>query len=354
MSIDNFMKKFGGNSDVRSFSFYNGEVTLWYSDKEHCYFLVNAAGENEYQDGVTSICHIIDKSAMLIPWAAKMTVEKLLRTVPTLDCSDGKWVKLPRDQFEQLAMAAKSGHKERLEDAAHVGHTAHNWIESHINAELQGKLQPAKPSESRANSCCEASLGWMQKHNVRWISTERKVFSRTHGFAGTMDGLATVDSCDDPNCCPVLFTNRLSIIDWKSSNHLQTEYLLQTAAYQGALQEETKQVIEDRWIIRLGKEDGEVEPWHITAEHFERDWQGFLTCLKLSRLMRNLKQTLKDKREKDSAVRSAIKSAERVVRLNKECLKHRDYKGVRKPSCGELGDGCDACKAKYTALHIEI
>src|SRR5262249_19750690 len=117
------------------------------------------------------------------------------------------------------------------------------------------------PVDERAANCCAAAVEWMSQHNVRWLKTERKCFSRKYGYAGTMDGLAVVDSCKDRLCCPHDFTDRLTLVDWKTSNALYVEYLLQTAAYQQAYQEETGETIADRWVIRLGKDDAEFDPW---------------------------------------------------------------------------------------------
>ena len=69
------------------------------------------------------------------------------------------------------------------------------------------------------------------------------------------------------------FKYRLSLSDCKTSNSLRVEYLLQIAAYQHAYQEETGENIEDRWVIRLGKDDAtEFDPWHTEGdEPFRQD-----------------------------------------------------------------------------------
>src|SRR6267378_3433379 len=138
--IDDFLDKFGGSKDP-SYSFYGGEVELFYNDARNFYYILKD-GEQVIQDGVTNAVHIIDKSEMLIPWAAKMTIEKLLRTVPTRDAR----INLSFDEFEKVAMEAKSAHRERLEDAANVGHVAHDHIEGFIKAALKGESVPV-PTE---------------------------------------------------------------------------------------------------------------------------------------------------------------------------------------------------------------
>jgi hypothetical protein len=278
-ALDKFMEKFNGNTE--SYWFYNHTVELRFQPEEHIYYLVGALGELVPQDGVTTIVHIIDKSMALVPWSAKMVVEKLLRTLPTIPgiplqeasgvCHCGASMEghpvydnhsateqmreipvtlmapLSLEEFTKIALEAKTAPRDKLEEAGDVGHMAHTWLEFFIKAILAKDVQTQEsklanmPQDERAHNCVLAALGWMKKHNVRWVATERKVYSKNYSFAGTTDGLALVDSCDDPlcqGCRGEQFKDHLSVIDWKSSNYLYTEYLLQTAAYVEALMEE--------------------------------------------------------------------------------------------------------------------
>lgn len=292
----------------KEYKFYNDEVTLrYYGNPIHAYFEV-VDGELKRKDGVTTVCHIIDKSAALVPWGCKMMYEKLMRIIPTQPDESGNEVLVPLslEEFDHFATNAKSAHKEKLEEAANVGSAAHNWLEDYIKIKLG--LKPAGtlywPEDERAKSCVEAALDWMKQHNVRWVYTERKIYSRNYEFAGTLDGVAVCDSCDDPTCCSTPFKNRKSLIDWKSSNYLYVEYLYQTAAYQQAYEEETGEKLDDRWIIRLGKEDGKFDPWHCEMDWANADWLGFKYALDLHRTHTEVTNRMKAKRE---AIRDARK-----------------------------------------------
>ena len=204
------------------------------------------------------------------------------------------------------------------------------------------ELLKATPQDERAKNACLAALDWMHYHNVRWIHTERKIYSRKHKYAGTMDGLCWVNSCQDQLCCPQPFKDRLSIIDWKTSRFLYPEYLLQTAAYEAAYVEETKQKVEDRWILKLDKETAKFEPWHLEAETFKDDFDAFLAALDLRRKFNvveerisNIKDLNKQKNKQD-----------KVKSLLQKCKKADTYKGIRKPNCNE-GNPCEYCLAKY-------
>jgi hypothetical protein len=131
-----------------------------------------------------------------------------------------------------------------LDEASDIGHMAHKCIEDSINYAMQN--DPSKivrtlinpPADPQAMNAATSAKVWMDAHNVRWQETETKIYSRTHDYAGTADGVAACDSCDDRACCPEAFKDRLCLIDWKSSNHLHDNYLMQTAAYLQALMEE--------------------------------------------------------------------------------------------------------------------
>jgi hypothetical protein len=342
MDIEQFIDRFGGMSE--EYSFYGGEVTLRYYDKEHAYFLMLPDGTEERQDGVTQTCHVIDKSQVLIAWGVKMMYEKALRTVPGTR-NEGAVV-MSDAEMDKWLLEAKSAHKEKLEDAGQVGHVAHNWIESFIklkiahDAELDHTSRAIidskidlhydnMPADERAKKACIAALEWMRKHNVRWHHTEKKIYSRKYKYAGTMDGLCTCDSCDDPRCCPEPFIDHLSIADWKTSNYLYLEYLLQTAAYSQAYEEESAVTVSDRWIIRLGKEEAEVETWHLGPGTFETDWKAFETALNLVRSIKVLETRIKDRKDGLRAALKVEKDAARATKVLAEGVRKAEAKAER-------------------------
>src|SRR5207237_8920215 len=97
------------------------------------------------------------------------------------------------EDYEKIVLASKNAHKEKLEEAANVGHEAHAWIERYIKLQLTAKvgdnIVPPDCQDERAQNCCLAMRKWERQHNVRWRCTERKIYSRFHEYAGTMDGL---------------------------------------------------------------------------------------------------------------------------------------------------------------------
>lgn len=335
--------------------FYDGQVELQFDHKSHTYCLVTPTGLVE-QDGVSNTCHIIDKSQALIPWACKMMAAKILEGIPHgPNHAFETWATcLQYSDLEALILGAKMAHKEKLDAAANIGHIAHGWIERYIKTDIAGGAfdgPPDFPEDTQAASCCKAALDWMSRHNITWLSTEKKVYSRIHELAGTMDGLCLLDSCGDKMCCRSTFKQRLSLADWKSSNQLYTEYILQTAAYALCYEEEHEERIEDRWIIRLGKEDGKFEPWHIEGRtNFILDCDAFISALNLKRNLRNIERRTKEREGEIRLQRKEEKQADKQAALSLECNGHAKYKAVRYPKCNG-GNPCQACLDKYELKH---
>lgn len=354
-NVDKFITRFGGLTE--EYTFYEGQVTLHYDPVDHVYLLLTPEGLIP-QDGVTNVCHVIDKSNALVPWAVKMMSLKLFATTPMITMPDGdKYVPMMKlADYEALVIDAKKAHKEHLEDAGDIGHIAHAWIENVIKLSLaqfdgvcsQECLDRADPlpENEKSRSCCHAAIDWMRAHNVLWIHTERKIYSRRYRYAGTMDGLCTVDSCSNPQCCPVPFKDRLTVADWKTSNNLYIEYLLQTAAYEQAYEEEFGVDIQDRWVIRLGKLDAVFDPWHLQAEDFPRHFQGFLNALELTRDVKFIEdqQQSRDRIIKDQ--KKAVAKAERDAALKLACSKADKFQGHRFPKCND-GPPCETCLKTY-------
>jgi hypothetical protein len=356
--IDSFIEKFSGLTE--EYKFYDGTVTLRYDPKDHVYLLVLPDGTLERQDGVTTICHILDKSNVLIPWACKMMSQKILATIPSIE----ELKALSYDSFTEKVNSAKSAHKEKLEDAGYVGNVAHAWIENYIKLRLEHdgaadhtvraiadtKLETLLanfPAEPRAKNACVAALDWMTRHQVKWLGTERKIYSRSSKYAGTMDGSCFASSCSDKLCCPEAFTDRFTIVDWKTSNNLYIEYILQISAYKHAYEEETGEFFQDGWVIRLGKEDGEFQAWHVPLVLLSNlGHLAFERALLLSRTMSAVEEVVDEMKNVYKAARKAEKKAAKEADLTKQCKGAARYKGIRKPNCNG-GKPCEACLAKY-------
>jgi hypothetical protein len=246
-ALGSFMERF--TTLTESYFFYDGTEELRYDTEEHAYFLVDPVlGNLKRLAGVTDTLKVIDRSAALVPWGAKMVIEKLLRLIPLKgedEFHSPMLAPMTLEDFTKIAMDAKTAPRDKLETAGDIGHAAHECLEKSIQHAIDhtnGVVLELRelPTEEKAKAAAEAGFSWMNVHKVRWVGTERKIYSKKYGYAGTADGLAWVDSCDDLSCCPEKYTGHLALIDWKSSNDLHEEYCYQTAAYLHALLEEFK------------------------------------------------------------------------------------------------------------------
>lgn len=329
----------GRSPNLPEYKFYGESCVLRFDESCWTYFLVTPTGL-EPQFGVTSVLKIIDKSEPLINWALKRAFEKFKRLYDAA-CWDGIIL-------DDLIASAKKAPREHLEDAGEVGHVAHAWIENYIHAVIADKedrrleLLAKLPDDERAANAVVAALDFFDRHNVRWICTERKVYSRRHKVAGTLDGLALTDSCDDSACCPEFFRDSTAIIDHKTSNGLYGTYLMQTAIYQECLQEECPEIkVARRFVNRLDKETAAFESWHVAGDElFQQDLAGFLNALALYKSV----HAIDDRIDAIKAAKKEKARADKEAARALKCLDSGKYKGVRaKKGCNGTETVCAAC-----------
>ena len=205
------------------FKLYDGKVKGKFlgptEDKpnRHMYYI-----DGVRKTGVTTYCGIKDKSRGLIVWATELYRDYLLGQLPNVT--------------EEHVIAGCTLHEEYKAQAGAVGDEVHHWVESYINGE-----KPEMPSRREAQIGVTAFLEWESANKVKFVTTERVVYSKKHDYIGKMDIEAKVNG-------------KLCLIDIKTSNGIYNEMYMQTAAYVMADQEESKRKYHGRWLIRLSKE----------------------------------------------------------------------------------------------------
>jgi len=304
---------------VTSYSFYKdspeGEVTLYYDDSAHAYYRFDADGNRVEIPGVTTVLQIIDKSKPLMLWAVKLAI---MTIQAGLHNADGSRKELSTEDLNWLLNDARTKHSQELEEAGDVGHIVHGILEEQIKLAIKnnnGVLQPLDfpPTDERVKNSTGAAFEWTQKHKVRFIFTERKVYSREYDVAGTGDGLAWVSSCDDPSCCSEEYVDRLAFIDWKTSRSMRTTYILQTAIYRFCYIEETGEPVTDTWVLKLDKETGKLTSLHRSPNTFEMELEAFLAALNLYRRMKDVEESIRVDKAKRKAIGKAIRDEAKAV-----------------------------------------
>lgn len=196
---------------------YKGKVEVKFFPESHIYMV-----EGKRKTGVTTYIGIKDKSGGLIPWAVDLAVDYLKENVGSLT----------DNHFEE----ARKQHRIKKETAASIGDEVHTWVEGYIKGD-----KPLMPESREAQIGVNAFLDWIKENKVKFLSSERVLYSKKHDYVGKMDIEAKVNG-------------ELCLIDIKTSKDLRNDYHMQTAAYVKADEEESGRKYAGRWLIRVAKE----------------------------------------------------------------------------------------------------
>lgn len=224
---------------------YNGSISIDFYPNSHRYKKV---GERTYLIGVTTACGMLDKSRPLLIWSSELTRKFLFEKINAGETVDTTMVIEACDQYNV-----------KRDTAADTGTQIHNWIEQYVKGS-----KPEIPEDQKVANGVMAFLDWVEKNEVKILQSERLVYSKEYGYVGTLDAVAEVNG-------------KKYILDFKSSKGIYETMLYQTAAYLKAWNEEHGDNIVNRYILKLGKEDGEFQ-----AESFENlnDLQKDFECFK--------------------------------------------------------------------------
>jgi hypothetical protein len=241
---------------------YDGSIELEFDEARHRF---TVAGKPIIS--VTNVTGIIDKSRPLIYWAVGLTKDFLMGNLQTLiDDTKG-------DKIAGIIEEAVKQHSIKKQQAADVGTQVHDWVEMFIKAKSK-KDWPEIPKEAQVFNGITAFLKWTEECEVKFISSEKQVYSKKYKYAGIMDAEAIIK-------------RKTCVIDFKTSKAIYPEMRFQVAAYQAAVEEETgKEYSGNKWLARFDKETGEFET-HEFAEQ-DKDFKAFLAALELKRRLKEL------------------------------------------------------------------
>lgn len=210
---------------METYTLYNGEVELVFDPVNHKY---KANGKDVL--GVTTVLKVINKPA-LMPWAAKMTAEHIAQNLRP-------GIPLDEMEIEQLCQAAKGAYRKKAQDSADLGHYAHDWFDNYFRGN-----NPVTPINKDLRNMTEAFLTFAKQHDIRPISTERKLFSVSRQVAGTTD-------------LECLFEGELTLGDYKTGKSgIYPEHFIQMGGYDICYTEE--ELSDSERLARRLEGDGE-------------------------------------------------------------------------------------------------
>lgn len=242
---------------MQEYKLYNGKVVVKFDGENdnHKFYDING---NPLLS-VTGITSIIDKSQGLMGWAVKLMGQYLLN-----EMEKGNNI-----ISEELVETAKRKYREVQKDARDVGSEIHNWI----NQWILGK-NPEMPSEKRVLNGITAFLKFQKENQLKWVESERCVYSRKYNYVGFLDAIA-------------MKGKKRILVDFKSSNGIYPEMILQVAGYQIAWEEETGKRIDESIILQFHKETGEFNVKTLDDNDKERK-KAFLAALTLVKYLKGV------------------------------------------------------------------
>lgn len=143
-------------------------------------------------------------------------------------------------------------YREERDKAASIGTIAHEMVECHIRGATFDSSTYAGELVDRAKKPFGAFLEWAASTHLKATETEVMLMSKRHRFGGTLDAM--------------LVNGKLALGDWKTSNGVYGDYLMQLAAY-AVLWEENRpeQPITGGFhLLRFDKEYGDFHHHYYT------------------------------------------------------------------------------------------
>lgn len=212
---------------------YKGKVKVKFFPASHQYWVSENGSTFKRMGGATSIIGIKDKSRALTPWSAELAADFLFSEYRRKG-------EITKDDV----INAYIQHELYKDRAAALGTKIHDWCEQYINHGLGLCDHPDMPEDQNVLIGVSSFVDWAKKHKVKFVSSERIVYSLKHKFMGKMDIEALIDG---ERC----------LVDLKTSNGLYNSVSMQTAAYAKADEEENGKPYKGRWAIRISKETEE-------------------------------------------------------------------------------------------------
>ena len=129
--------------------------------------------------------------------------------------------------------------------AATAGTMAHDLVEAHINKRPLPELSGDAGVVEKAKAAFAAYLTWAEMYKLEIRHTEVSLVSNAHSFGGRLDAIG-------------MNGDGLVLLDWKTSNAVYADYLLQLAGYKVLWEENyPEHPLTGFHLCRFAKEEGD-------------------------------------------------------------------------------------------------
>lgn len=229
------------------------ETGFYFDDKKHFYYL-----DGKKMTGVTTILNVMAKP-QLIPWAARMAIENVKENFAAI-------IAATEAERDVLLKTAQNAHAQKKDKAADIGTLVHKAIEEWIKEKKTPTL------DDQGMMMFNQFIKWAEDNKVKFLDSERRVYSKEHFVAGTLDFIFEMGG-------------KKYLGDFKTSSGIYgREYFWQCAGYRMMLEENGEKDFNGSVIVRCGK-DGSFEVKE--SYDYETDIKGFMAALTIYRLINN-------------------------------------------------------------------
>lgn len=243
---------------------------LEFDAKKHAYTL-----DGKLLSGVTSVIDGTSSKANLINWAANCAVDYVKdrvneEIITSLDC----------ERYAEVLQEARTAHTRKKEKAGSKGTDTHALVEEYI-LRCIGEAWERPRTTSQDDLIYPFTL-WAAENVDRFIAAEQRLYSETHGFAGTCDFIAIMDG-------------KLTIGDLKTFPKMwSADAFIQMGAYSLAWNELTGERPQQSVVVKMCDPNDERikkygnKPFAVYPRYaLEEDEDMFLTRLKMYRYNKN-------------------------------------------------------------------
>jgi hypothetical protein len=149
------------------------------------------------------------------------------------------------------------------DNAAEAGTIAHDMIDAWVHGrDWEPDVNTSAEMLEKAQKGFEGFLSWAASTHLDVVETEVSLVSERHRFGGTIDGIGRLNG-------------QTVLLDWKSSNRIYADYIVQVAAYVKLLEECRRDRITGIHLLRVGKEWGDFHHHSWPVEVAELGWRAF-------------------------------------------------------------------------------
>lgn len=169
-------------------------------------------------------------------------------------------------RLEALGQDAPTGLYDVSGKAADIGTAAHAMVEAHIrggNPQACLSLLSLSPEDAaKADNAYRTYLDWAAMSKLEVIEQEIPLVSEQYRFAGTPDAIGLVNG-------------QLCLVDWKTSNAVYGDYLVQIAAYRQLWEENNpdRPLAGGFHLCRFSKDYGDFA--HHYFRELDNAWEMF-------------------------------------------------------------------------------